>query len=68
MEILRKAFEEAGDKAGTFTDEGSLVLAGGFPVRVVEGERWNIKVTVKEDLEIVASFLAGKRLALVDGC
>ena len=45
----------------------SLVLAAGMTVKVVEGERWNIKVTVKEDLEIMASFLAGKKLAMSDG-
>jgi 2-C-methyl-D-erythritol 4-phosphate cytidylyltransferase/2-C-methyl-D-erythritol 2,4-cyclodiphosphate synthase len=62
--ILRAAFDAADETIRYSTDESSLVLAAGFPVRAVEGERWNIKVTVKEDLEIVASFLAGKRLEL----
>ncbi len=64
LDVLRKAFEAADEAIRSSTDESSLVLATGFPVRVVEGERWNIKVTVKEDLEIIASFLEGKKLEL----
>jgi 2-C-methyl-D-erythritol 4-phosphate cytidylyltransferase/2-C-methyl-D-erythritol 2,4-cyclodiphosphate synthase len=63
-EVLKKAFEVADETIRKATDESSLVLAAGFPVRVVEGERWNIKVTVKEDLKIIESFLAGKKLEL----
>ncbi|MDD3642258.1 MAG: 2-C-methyl-D-erythritol 4-phosphate cytidylyltransferase [Candidatus Krumholzibacteria bacterium] len=55
--VLRKAFEQARDSGLRATDESSLVLAAGMPVKVVEGERRNIKVTVKDDLEIVAGFL-----------
>jgi 2-C-methyl-D-erythritol 4-phosphate cytidylyltransferase/2-C-methyl-D-erythritol 2,4-cyclodiphosphate synthase len=61
-DVLVKAFEAADEKMKKATDESSLVLAAGFPVRVVEGERWNIKVTVKEDLHIIDSFLTGKKL------
>jgi 2-C-methyl-D-erythritol 4-phosphate cytidylyltransferase len=64
FDILKKAFETADETIRTATDESSLVLAAGFPVRVVAGERWNIKVTVKEDLEIIGSFLEGKKLEL----
>jgi 2-C-methyl-D-erythritol 4-phosphate cytidylyltransferase len=63
-DVLRSAFEAAGETVRSATDEGSLVLAAGHPVRAVEGERWNIKVTVKEDLAIVAALLAGRRLEL----
>ena len=63
-EVLRAAFETVDETIRSATDESSLVLAAGHSVRVVEGERWNIKVTVKEDLEIVASLLVGKRLDL----
>jgi len=62
--VLSKALGEAGESIRTATDESSLVLASGFPVKVVEGEAWNIKVTVKEDLEIVGSLLSGRRLEL----
>jgi 2-C-methyl-D-erythritol 4-phosphate cytidylyltransferase len=60
--ILKKSFEAARETIGTATDESSIVLAAGYPVKVVEGERWNVKVTVKEDLEIIKSFIAGKKL------
>ena len=63
-DVLKASFETAGETIRKATDESSLVLAAGFPVRVVEGERWNIKVTVKEDLKIVESFLEGKKLEL----
>jgi len=64
FDVLSKAFNAAGEAIRTATDESSLVLAAGFPVKVVEGEVWNIKVTVKEDLEIMGSFLLGRKLEL----
>lgn len=63
-EVLKSAFEAADETIRKATDESSLVLAAGYPVRVVEGERWNIKVTVKEDLQILESFLGGGKLEL----
>ena len=59
MDVLKKAYATSEDIIRTSTDESSLVLAAGFPVRVVDGERWNIKVTVKEDIGISSSFLSG---------
>ena len=64
FDVLAKAFSAAGEAIRTATDESSLVLAAGFPVKVVEGEVWNIKVTVKEDLEIMGCLLSGRRLEL----
>jgi 2-C-methyl-D-erythritol 4-phosphate cytidylyltransferase len=64
FDVLSRAFKAPGEAIRTATDESSLVLAAGFPVKVVEGEAWNIKVTVKEDLEIMSSMLAGKTLEL----
>lgn len=61
-EVLRKAFEAAEGSEQKMTDESSLVIAAGMPVKVVDGERWNVKVTVKDDLEIVTSFLSGTKL------
>ena len=63
-EVLETAFDAADETIRKATDESSLVLAAGLPVRVVEGERWNIKVTVKEDLQILESFLGGGKLEL----
>jgi 2-C-methyl-D-erythritol 4-phosphate cytidylyltransferase len=59
MDVLRKAYATSEEVIRTSTDESSLVLAAGLPVRVVDGERWNIKVTVKEDIGISSSFLSG---------
>jgi 2-C-methyl-D-erythritol 4-phosphate cytidylyltransferase len=64
FDVLSKAFVAAGDAIRVATDESSLVLSAGFPVKAVEGEVWNIKVTVKEDLEIMGSFLSGRKLVL----
>jgi len=63
-EVLRKAFEATEDSEFRMTDESSLVLAAGMPVKVVDGERWNVKVTVKQDVDIVKSFLSGSMLDL----
>ena len=65
-EILKEAFLAGKDLIGVATDESSLVLANDKPVKVVEGERWNIKVTVREDIDIITSFLAGRKLDLPD--
>lgn len=56
-EVLRRAFEEARAAQLRATDESSLVLAAGMPVKVVEGERWNMKVTVKDDLDMLAELI-----------
>jgi 2-C-methyl-D-erythritol 4-phosphate cytidylyltransferase len=64
FDVISKALRLAGEAVRTATDESSLVLQAGYPVKVVEGEVWNIKVTVKEDLEIMGSFLSGRRLEL----
>jgi 2-C-methyl-D-erythritol 4-phosphate cytidylyltransferase len=61
-DVLRKAFEETADSDLKMTDESSIVLAAGMPVKVVDGERWNVKVTVKDDIDIVTSFLTGRVL------
>lgn len=63
-DVLRKAFEAAEGSEQKMTDESSLVLAAGMPVKVVDGERWNVKVTVKDDIDIVTSFLSGAPLDL----
>ena len=63
-EVLAKALRSGGEAIRTATDESSLVLQAGYAVKVVEGEVWNIKVTVKEDLEIMESFLSGRRLEI----
>ena len=48
-EILRKAYEQPYDRF--FTDDASLVEASGHPIRLVEGNRENIKITTPMDLQ-----------------
>ena len=66
-DVLRRAFEAAGGSELKMTDESSLVIAADMPVKVVDGERWNVKITVKGDLEIVGAFLAGRKLDVTPG-
>ena len=48
-EILRKAYEQPYDER--FTDDASLVEASGHLIRLVEGNRENIKITTPMDLQ-----------------
>jgi 2-C-methyl-D-erythritol 4-phosphate cytidylyltransferase len=45
---------------GGATDDLALVERAGEPVRLVEGERLNLKVTYPEDLELVAAVMAAR--------
>ncbi len=54
-EVLREAL--ARDAAAS--DCAALVEAGGGRVRVVEGDRRLVKITTREDLDLVAGWLAG---------
>ncbi len=58
-EILRRAFEEGRRSGLDVTDEAGLLHAAGFPVRLVEGRRTNLKITFPEDLEM-ADFILRK--------
>lgn len=61
-ESLRKAHAKAAAEGLIGTDDASLVEAAGDRVRMFEGPRDNIKVTVPEDLAIVEAILASRRL------
>ncbi|MEO6987963.1 MAG: 2-C-methyl-D-erythritol 4-phosphate cytidylyltransferase [Aquihabitans sp.] len=39
------------------TDDASLVMAAGGRLRLVQGERWNLKITEPDDLAVAALFL-----------
>ncbi|HEV8535080.1 MAG TPA: 2-C-methyl-D-erythritol 4-phosphate cytidylyltransferase [Candidatus Limnocylindria bacterium] len=60
-ELLVRARAAAGDR--TFGDDAGAVTAAGLPVRMVVGERRNLKITTIEDLayarELVAKGLVG---------
>lgn len=55
---LRRAHSRAAAEGFEGTDDASLVERDGGTVLVVEGPRWNIKVTVPEDLEVAEALLA----------
>jgi 2-C-methyl-D-erythritol 4-phosphate cytidylyltransferase len=55
--VLRAAYDAARDDGFLGTDDASLVERAGGKVLVVEGPRDNIKVTVAEDLVLVAAAL-----------
>ncbi len=60
-EVLQQGREAAGDRS--FGDDAAAVAAAGLPVRMVLGERRNLKITTMEDLayarELVAKGLVG---------
>jgi 2-C-methyl-D-erythritol 4-phosphate cytidylyltransferase len=56
--VLRRAHEAAEASGFVGTDDASLVERAGGVVRMVEGPRHNIKVTVPEDLVFAAALLA----------
>ena len=60
-DLLERARAAAGDR--TFSDDAAAVAAAGLPVRMVLGERRNLKITTTEDLgyarELVAKGLVG---------
>lgn len=48
--LLRRAFQEAGD-VSQLTDDVSLMEHIGQSVQIVEGDRWNLKITTQSDWE-----------------
>ena len=54
-EILRKAYGQSYDTS--FTDDLTVVQKAGFPVKTVEGLRYNIKITTPDDLRIAEALL-----------
>lgn len=49
--LLRRAW--ANTESGAWTDEAALLERHGYPVRVVEGDSRNLKVTTPHDLELL---------------
>lgn len=57
-ELLWQAHQKAQQEGFLATDDASLIERYGHPVRVVEGDRHNLKITHRQDLA-VAEFLLG---------
>ncbi|MBI1882726.1 MAG: 2-C-methyl-D-erythritol 4-phosphate cytidylyltransferase [Chlamydiae bacterium] len=51
VELLRKAFEKAGPRRQEATDEAFLMEQMGIPVKMIEGNEKNIKITTPADLK-----------------
>ncbi len=56
--LLIKAHESAREKGYTGTDDASLVERLGGKVNIIEGSRYNIKITSREDFKIARSILS----------
>ena len=55
--LIKQAFEDTDDN--TFTDETSLFEKAGHKIHLVDGERWNIKITFPEDLFVAEALSSG---------
>ena len=56
-EILRKAHENARLKGHAGTDDAFLVEQMGTPVKIIKGNKNNIKITTREDLRLAEAIL-----------
>ncbi|MBT8373713.1 MAG: 2-C-methyl-D-erythritol 4-phosphate cytidylyltransferase [Deltaproteobacteria bacterium] len=56
-EIIRKAHEDARLKGYVGTDDAFLVEQMGHPVKILKGNRNNIKITTREDLKLAQAIL-----------
>lgn len=54
--ILKKSYEKAG-RRNDFTDEAALAEYAGYKVRLIEGNRNNIKITTKEDIRLLKKIM-----------
>ncbi len=59
VEVLRRAMDRAREEGVLATDDAQLVERSGHPVRVVLGDRRNIKITHPGDLEVAERWLHG---------
>jgi len=59
-EALERAHDTASEEGLEGTDDSVLVERRGGRVLMVEGPRWNLKVTVPEDLEVLAALLKSR--------
>lgn len=55
VDPLRHAYRQPYRPA--FTDDASVVEQAGYPIHLYEGERWNLKITTREDLALAEALL-----------
>ncbi|MCK5573094.1 MAG: 2-C-methyl-D-erythritol 4-phosphate cytidylyltransferase [Bacteroidetes bacterium] len=58
--LLLDAHKAAREAGYLGTDEASLVERLGVPVRIVEGDDWNVKITTRNDLLLARWLIRGK--------
>jgi 2-C-methyl-D-erythritol 4-phosphate cytidylyltransferase len=56
-DLILKAHEEARREGFGATDDAMLVERLGIPVKVIEGSRFNFKITTPEDLVLAEALL-----------
>jgi len=59
-EIIRQAYANLKNIKGDITDDAQLVEALGKPVRIVESDAGNIKITTNTDIVIAAAILKAR--------
>ena len=59
-DVLESAIARGRESIGAATDEASLAEEAGHPVRLVDGEATNIKITTPYDLDVSKTFLGMK--------
>jgi len=62
-ESLMTAYERAIEMEVPLTDDAAVFAMNGGRVRMVQGGRWNLKVTVPQDLVLAEALMAGKKVA-----
>jgi 2-C-methyl-D-erythritol 4-phosphate cytidylyltransferase len=56
-DLLEQAHARRAELGAAITDDAQLVEALGHPCRVVDGSRFNLKITVPEDLTLASAYL-----------
>ena len=58
-DLLLRAHELAREKKVVATDDAALMELLGIPIRIIEGEGRNIKITTRDDLRLAELFMKG---------
>jgi 2-C-methyl-D-erythritol 4-phosphate cytidylyltransferase len=56
---LIRAYERAIEMEAPLTDDAAVFAMNGGRVRMVKGDRWNLKVTIPQDLALAESLMTG---------
>ena len=67
-EWMAQALKAVGRRNGLseYPDDASIVEAAGFPVRIVPGDPWNLKVTTRKDLVLAETILKARAVGSED--